>query len=148
MSLFWTIDSAFRFVGVLAQGDVVRADVEQLLDAMASQEAMGYRKLFDALEGDTSMGPEDLLALGIRMRSFHGKAPMGPLALVLPDDKAHIIMPVLGMLASADRPMKIFADHKKARHWLTSLGGPLPPPVRSSATAARSRPAPPDPSRP
>lgn len=55
MSLFWTIDSAFRFVGVLAQGDVVRADVEQLLDAMASQEAMGYRKLFDALEGDTSM---------------------------------------------------------------------------------------------
>ena len=73
---------------------------------------------------------------------------MGPLALVLPDDKAHIVMPVLGMLASADRPMKIFADHKKARHWLTSLGGPLPPPVRSSATAARSRPAPPDPSGP
>jgi hypothetical protein len=126
MPLHWTIDSEFQFLSVIARGDVVRLDVEGLLDAMASQGAMSYRKLFDGLDGTTDMGLHDLLGLGARMRAFHALGPMGPLALVLPDDKADSILPLLGMLAAADRPMRIFNDHKKARRWLASFGGALP----------------------
>lgn len=126
MPLHWTIDSEFHFVSVVAKGDVSRPEVEQLLDEMASREAMTYRKLFDGWDGDTAMGPQDLLALGVRMRVHHALGPMGPLALVLPDKKAEIVVPILGMLAAADRPMRIFATHQKARRWLVSLGGPLP----------------------
>lgn len=125
MPLQWTIDPEVRFVSVVAQGDVSRLEVERLLDEMASREAMAYRRLFDGLEGDTAMGPQDLLALGVRIRTHHSQGPMGALALVLPDDKAEIVVPVLGMLAAADRPMRIFSTRQRARRWLTSLGGPL-----------------------
>ncbi|MDP1751580.1 MAG: hypothetical protein Q8L22_19190 [Reyranella sp.] len=125
MPLHWTIDPEFRFVSVVAKGDVSRLEVEQLLDEMASREAMAYRKLFDGWDGDTAMGSEDLLALGVRMRAHHALGPMGPLALVLPDKKAEIVVPILGMLAAADRPMRIFETSQKARRWLVSLGGPL-----------------------
>ncbi len=126
MPLHWTIDSDTRFVSVIAKGHVSRPEVEQLLDEMVSREAMAFRKLFDGLDGDTAMGPQDLLALGVRMRAHHAGGPMGPLALVLPDEKAEIIVPILGMLAAADRPMRIFATHQRARRWLEQLGGPLP----------------------
>lgn len=126
MPLHWTIDSEFRFVSVVAKGDVSRPEVERLLDEMASRGAMTYRKLFDGWDGDTAMGPQDLLALGVRIRTHHALGPMGPLALVLPDKKAEVVVPILGMLAAADRPMRIFATTQKARRWLVSLGGPLP----------------------
>ncbi len=126
MPLHWTIDPGSRFVSVVAKGDVSRLEVEQLLDEMVSREAMTYRKLFDGLDGDTAMGPLDLMALGLRMRTHHAGGPMGALALVLPDEKAEIIVPILGMLAAADRPMRIFATFQRARRWLESLGGPLP----------------------
>ncbi|MDI1286398.1 MAG: hypothetical protein PSV46_18580 [Reyranella sp.] len=125
MPLDWTIDSDARFVSVVAKGDVNRQEAERLLDEMASRGAMIYRKLFDAWDGDTAMGPEDLLTLGACMRAHHAQGPMGPLALVLPDKKAEIVMPLFGILAAADRPMRIFATRSKARRWLESLGGPL-----------------------
>ena len=125
MPLHWTIDSESRFVSVVAKGDVSRPEVEQLLDEMMSRGAMTFRKLFDGLDGDTTMAPQDLLAVGVRMRAHHAGGPMGPLALVLPDKRAEIIVPILGMLAAADRPMRIFATRQKARRWLESLGGPL-----------------------
>lgn len=140
MPLHWTIHSEFRFISVIARGEVVRPEVEELLDAMASARAMSYRKLFDALDGETDMGLHDLLGLGARMRAFHAQGPMGPLALVLPDDKADIILPLLGMLAAADRPMRIFNDHKKARRWLASFGGVLPRlPPRGTETPSPER---------
>lgn len=125
MPLHWTIDSEVRFVSVIAQGNVSRLEVERLLDEMAAREAMTYRKLFDGLDGDTTMGPQDLLALGVRIRTHHSQGPIGALALVLPEEKAEIVVPVLGMLAAADRPMRIFSTRQKARRWLESLGGPL-----------------------
>lgn len=125
MPLHWTIDPQLRFVSIIAQGDVARSEVDELLDAMASRGAMTYRKLFDGYNGDTAMGPQDLLELGVRMRAYHALGPIGPLALILSDKTAKIILPILGMLAAANRPMRIFQEPQKARRWLESLGGPL-----------------------
>ncbi|MDP1841683.1 MAG: hypothetical protein Q8N31_22220 [Reyranella sp.] len=126
MPLHWSIDPEYELVSVTAEGDVIRSEVMELLDAMASRDAMAYRKLFDGTNGSTAMGPEDLRALGARMRVYHASGPMGPLALVLPPDKADIVLPVLGLLAAADRPMRIFTGRQKARRWLSSLGKDLP----------------------
>ena len=67
------------------------------------------------------MPPADVLALGIRMRAEHRTGPMGPLAVVLPEKYATLVGPVLGMLASAKRPMRVFASAAPARRWLESV---------------------------
>jgi hypothetical protein len=126
MPLHWIINSELGFVSVAANGDVTRAEAEALLADMAAQEAMTFRKLFDGTEGSTAMGLEDLRSLGVRLREHHAQGPVGPLALVLPPDKADIVLPVLGMLAAADRPMRIFRGRLKAWRWLSSLGKALP----------------------
>ena len=47
--------------------------------------------------------------------------PVGPLAIVLSDDKAAAAARVLGILASADRPIKLFTSLPPARRWIDSL---------------------------
>lgn len=121
MSLNWKIDPKARLITAVADGDVTRLDIETLLDEMASSGAMTYRKLFDGSQGDTKMGADDLLMLGVRFRAFHAQGPMGPLAVIVPDDKAELVARVLGMLAAADRPMRVFRTAVPARRWLESL---------------------------
>ena len=118
MPLHWTIDSRLKLFAATADGHVGLDDVNRMLDAMAGADAHGYRKLFDGSLGDTRMNAAELLSLGVRMRSIHATGRMGPLAIVIPDDKYYLIARVLGMLAAAKRPMRVFKDPKKARQWL------------------------------
>ena len=119
MSLTWTIDHDNQMMTCVAIGDVTRFDVDAMLDAMDSQGAMAYRKFFDASRGDTAISGYDMLALGWRMRSYHQTAgTMGPLALVIPADKMGLVSRVLGMLAVARRPMKVFIDPVAAGDWI------------------------------
>jgi hypothetical protein len=118
MPLHWTIDSRLKLFSVIADGQVDFDDVNRMLDAMAGAEAHGYRKFFDGSLGDTRMGPTEILGLGVRMRSVHATGTMGPLAIVVPDDKYYLVARVLGMLAAARRPMRVFKEPQKARQWL------------------------------
>ena len=45
---------------------------------------------------------------------------LGPLAVVIADNKYELLARVLGILAAARRPMRIFNDAGKARQWLAS----------------------------
>ncbi len=121
MSLDWTIDPEARLIVVVANGDVARGEINALLDEMIAREAMAYRKLFDGSRGDTSMTSEELLMLGVRFRAIHAQGRMGPLAVVVAEHKAEIVAQVLGMLAAADRPMRVFRTPALARRWLESL---------------------------
>ena len=121
MSLHWTIDPQQRLVTAVADGDVTRAEFEAFLDAMRNAGAYSYRKLFDGLRGDTQMGPEELLALGARMRASHEEGPIGALAAVISDDKAELVARVLGILATAKRPMRVFRQITPARRWINRL---------------------------
>jgi hypothetical protein len=121
MSLDWTIDAEARLVVIVADGDFSRADMETLLDDLASSGAMAYRKLFDGSRSNTSMDPEDLLMLGVRFRAIHARERVGPLAAVVPDHRADLVAQVLGILAVADRPMRVFRAPMLARRWLESL---------------------------
>ena len=121
MSLHWTIDRKQRLVTAVADGDVTRAEFEAFLDAIRNAGAYGYRKLFDGAHGDTQMNSEELLALGARMRASHGEGPIGALAAVISDDKAELVARVLGILATAKRPMRIFRQVAPARRWINRL---------------------------
>ena len=120
MSLHWTIDSERRLVTVRADGPVTRGDAEAYLDAVEKGGAISYRKLYDGSAGKLGMDEQELMALGVRFRSYH-HLPVGALAIVLADDKLEVVGRLLGMLASADRPMRLFANLSAAQRWLKTL---------------------------
>ena len=121
MPLTWTIDPDQRLVTAVAEGEVTRACFEAYLDAIDQADALGYRKLFDGTRGAISMEREDVLALGVRMRTSHATGPMGALAVVVPGEVEEQFGRVLGMLASAERPMRVFHAVGPARKWIGSL---------------------------
>jgi hypothetical protein len=120
MPIYWTIDSRHQFVVVTAEGDVSRADADDYLDAIEGGGALAYRKLYDARAGNVVMNHDEMMEIAVRLRSYHHR-PVGPLAIVLSDDKAEAAARVLGILASADRPIKLFISLAPARRWIDSL---------------------------
>lgn len=120
MPLHWTIDPEEQLVTTVAEGDVTRRDLESLIDAVNNAGAHAYRKLFDGSRADTAMSAEDVLALGVLVRSFHARGPTGPLAIVLPADKAEKVARMLGALAAADRPLRVFDGIAAARRWIAT----------------------------
>jgi hypothetical protein len=63
------------------------------------------------------MTREDMLALAARFREMHAE-PHGPLAIVLQPDRQARLEPVLGALAAADRPLRLFATTRAALSWI------------------------------
>ena len=120
MPIYWTIDSKQQLVVVTAEGDVTRAEAEEYLDAVEGGGALAYRKLYDARAGNVVMDHDEMMAVAVRIRSYHHH-PVGALAIVLPDDKAEAAARMLGILASADRPLKLFTNLAPARRWIDSL---------------------------
>lgn len=123
MTLHWTIDPEQKLVAAVAEGNVTRVEFDAFLDDMSRAGADAYRKLFDGGRGDTHMEAEDILALGGRMRATHENGPMGALAVVVPEDRVESIGRVLGMLAAAKRPMRVFRQVGPARKWISNLPG-------------------------
>ena len=121
MPLHWKIDAQQRQATAAAEGDVTRAEIEAFHEALRLAGAYGYRKLFDGARGNFVMDAEDLMALGVRMRASHEEGPIGPLAVVVSDDQFEKGAHVLGMLAAADRKMRVFHQLGQARKWIDSL---------------------------
>lgn len=120
MPLYWTIDSRQQLVVVTAEGDVTRADTDDYLDAIEGGGAVAYRKLYDGRAGNFTMNRDEMMAVAVRFRSYHHR-PVGALAIVLPHDQAEPVARVLGILASADRPLKLFTSLAPAQRWIDSL---------------------------
>ncbi len=119
MAFHWKIDSQEKLITVVADGDVTRAEVEAFLDVLEGIDGFSYRKLFDGTTADTKMPPDEILALGVRMRAAHTEdRTLGALAAVVPDDKIELVSRVLGMLAAAKRPMRVFSTLAPAQEWL------------------------------
>jgi len=121
MPLHWTIDSRLQIFVATCDGNVELAEVNMMLDVVVGANGLRYRKLFDGTNGNTQMSSIDMLGIGVRMRALqHEGQDHGPLAVVVPDDKYAMMSRVLGILAAAKRPMRVFKDAEKARKWLDS----------------------------
>jgi len=132
VGLHWFIDSRKQLIVVTAEGPITRVDIDDLLDAMTGAKALGYRKLVDATAGKFAMSAIDLMAIGVRVRSLHAGS-VGAVALVLPgrlprddepEDGPSLVARLLGILASAKRPFRLFKSVASAKHWLESLKMP------------------------
>ena len=121
MSFHWHIESQTQRVTITADGDFTRADVEAYLKAVEASGAVAWSKLFDGRFSRTSMSREDMLALGVLFRSYHVHGPVGPLAAVVPDIQVDHVNRLLGILAAADRPMRVFSELEPARRWIDRL---------------------------
>lgn len=131
MGLHWFIDSRKRLIVITAEGPVARADIDEMLDAVIGAKALGYCKLVDARAGRFALSAVDLLAIGARVRSLHASASsVGAAAIVLPggvprddesEDAPTLVARLIGILASAKRPMRLFKSMLAARRWLESL---------------------------
>ena len=121
MAVRWNINSEIQLFEVGCDGFVEASDIHRMLDVLVGSQALGYRKLFDGSRADTTLGPQDILDIGVRLRSMQADSvALGPLAVVIPDSRYALLARVLGILATGRRPMRIFNDVRKARHWLGS----------------------------
>jgi len=121
MPLHWTIDSRLQIFVATCDGNVELAEVNMMLDAVVGANGLGYRKLFDGTNGSTQISAIDMLGIGVRMRALQdGDREHGPLAIIVSDDKYAMLARLLGILAAARRPMRVFNDTEKARKWLDS----------------------------
>lgn len=118
MPLYWTIDSKARLFTGVAEGDVSLGDAVAFLEAMAGAKAMAYRKLFDGRAATPTMTPDELLSLCARIREYHEQGMMGALALVATPEQTVAFARLLGALAAAERPIKVFATLRQARNWI------------------------------
>jgi hypothetical protein len=134
VGLHWFIDSRARLIVVTAEGAVGRADIDELLDAAVGAKALAYRKLIDARAGRFALSAPDILAIGARVRSLH-VGQVGAVAIVLPgglprddepEDAPTLVARLIGILASAKRPLRMFKSVPAARRWLESLAAELP----------------------
>jgi hypothetical protein len=129
VGLHWFIDSRNQLIVVTAEGPVTRAEIDELLDAVTGAKALGYRKLVDATAGKFALNAIDLMAIGVRVRSLHA-GTVGAAAIVLPgglprddepEDAPTLLARLIGFLASAKRPLRMFKTVASARRWLDSL---------------------------
>jgi len=118
MPLYWTIDLNLRLFTGVGEGDVTLADAMSLLEALAGAKALSYRKLFDGRAVGSAMTGDELLAVCAKIRAYHEQGPVGALAIVANDEQFETFGRLLGALAAADRPIKVFASLRQARTWL------------------------------
>jgi hypothetical protein len=118
MPLYWTIDSKERLFTGFGDREVTFDDAMSLLQALAGARALSYRKLFDGRAVQSMMTSEELLAVCAKIRSYHDQARVGALAMVATPEQTETFGRLLGALASAERPMRVFAGLRQARDWL------------------------------
>jgi len=121
MPLHWTIDSRLQLFVAACDGNIEPTEVNQMLDAIVGANGLVFRKLFDGTHGETKMTALEILTVGVRIRDLqNADVEHGPLAIVVPDDKYMLLSRVLGILAAARRPMRVFKDADRALKWLDS----------------------------
>lgn len=121
MPLYWTIDSKARLFTGIAEGNVSLNDAIDLLEAMAGAKAMAYRKLFDGRAATPNMTPDELLSLCASIRAYHDRGMMGALAIVATAEQTMLFARLLGALASAKRPIRVFENPRQARNWIEDV---------------------------
>ena len=133
MPVTWSISHEEQLVVAIAEGEVVRGDIDGYLSAMIAEGAMPYRKLFDLTFAPMALAAAALRALGKRVTDYAKGGPVGPVAIVVGSELALDMARIFEAQAQANRDLRIFRDLAQARAWLDEAapptsGKPIAPP--------------------
>lgn len=121
MPFFWKIDSRERLVEIRAEGTISLADCLELAEVLDGARCLSYRKLLDGSSAQLELTDEQLMQVVVMVRSYHERGKVGPLAIVMAQERGARSGRLLGAFAAADRPLKLFTSERKARKWLAAL---------------------------
>jgi len=121
MPLHWIIDSRDKLITITAGGDVSYGNVTECLDALVGAQALGYRKLVDCAAAIFRMNKAELAALSFKVRELHGTGAMGAAAFILNIETSAPEVQLLGAIAAADRPLRLFKTQAQAKRWIDDL---------------------------
>ena len=120
MPIEYTIDHEKRFVHARVLGVIALKDIEDFTDAVVAQNALTYRKLFDANKGDGTYDDQDVMSLAARAAAYSTLAKRGPLAIVpRPGVGADLARRFIN-LGKFTGQAKIFDSVDEALEWLHS----------------------------
>lgn len=128
MSLDWKIQSRLKLVTLVAEGNVIRRDVETYLATISGAKVSEWRKLIDARKARFLLDTEDVNAIGTILRAADASRVIGPLAFVMPQSQTPELMRLLGFLAAAKRQMRIFRTLAPAQKWIMTIDPSGEPP--------------------
>lgn len=120
MALHWIVESRLELVTAVAEGDVDRRDLEAYLAMAKGANLLAWRKLIDLRASRITLTSQDVNELGVRFRAAAGRLPVGPLAFAMPEAPTPELVRLLGFLAAAKRPMRLFNDIGPARRWIAT----------------------------
>lgn len=118
MPVQWTISKPHQLVIAVARDELQLADVEEYLDGVTVADALPYRKIFDTTAARMMLSDADMMVLGARIRAYQKMSKLGPLAIVAVTEPAYQQARLFEVLATGDRPVKIFRELHLAREWL------------------------------
>jgi hypothetical protein len=118
MPVRFTIDHVGRYVTVRAEGIVVLDEILDYFDALVTQDAMPYRKLFDARDAEPRLSDDDVMVLGARVSAYAELEPRGPIATIASPGAAADVLRRFMNLGGAARAIKLFHSIEQARKWL------------------------------
>ncbi len=121
MAFDWVIDSRKKLITVNGEGEFTFAEVRDYLAAIAGANALTYRQLFDLSQAFSELTPAETMELGVRMRMQHSQSAAGPVAVVMPQRQSDPVARLLGIMATAQRPMRLFNEFEPARQWIDSV---------------------------
>lgn len=120
MPIIYTIDHEVRLVRARAEGIITLKDIEDFSDAVVAQDALAYRKLFDATDAAGSYDDNDVMILAARASAYATLTKRGRLALVprrnaMPDLAERYIN-----LGKFEGEARVFRTPEEALEWLDS----------------------------
>jgi hypothetical protein len=121
MPLHWIVESRPKLVTIVAEGEVCKADVDAYLAMIDGANLSEWRKLMDARKARPILNLQDVNELGVRIRAAAVTRQVGPLAFVVPAIDTPELLRLLGFLAAAKRPMRVFRTIGPARKWIAQV---------------------------
>jgi hypothetical protein len=120
MSLDWSIDHDRQRVIATLRRNTAEEELYRFLGEIIAEGAMPYAKIFDATAAaqwisDSRVGP---IAATARLYDRMGLGPVGPLAIVVADDKAVARAREFAQASVAGRSVRLFASRDEAERWL------------------------------
>jgi hypothetical protein len=115
MPLRFQVDHAQRTVVGVAQGEVTLQDVLDFTLEIERNNAAGYHKIVDVMEGTSRLRAEDFVAYREHMRGR--PRAHGPLALVTGNRNEPLAL-LFAQFTGKERPARVFTSIRDARKWL------------------------------